>query len=122
MSSRKISSESFSSVGSDCLESPDDAECPFSRAFWNGRSPAETRACPFDDQVATGARRAARRKRVNLDSLGESLRRLTSPTLVRLYIFGCKDLVLVHSSIQSQVFSTPPVLGVLYTSNDAASK
>ncbi|XP_060744439.1 guanylate cyclase soluble subunit alpha-2 isoform X1 [Tachysurus vachellii] len=80
MSSRKISSESFSSVGSDCLESPDDAECPFSRAFWNGRSPAETRACPFDDQVATGARRAARRKRVNLDSLGESLRRLTSPT------------------------------------------
>ncbi|KAF5898591.1 guanylate cyclase soluble subunit alpha-2, partial [Clarias magur] len=45
MSSRKISSESFSSVGSDCLESPDDnAECPFSRAFWNGRSPAEARA------------------------------------------------------------------------------
>ncbi|XP_053543277.1 guanylate cyclase soluble subunit alpha-2 isoform X2 [Ictalurus punctatus] len=80
MSSRKISSESFSSVGSDCLESPDDAECPFSRAFWNGRSPVETRACPFDDQAATGARRAARRKRVNLDSLGESLRRLTSPT------------------------------------------
>ncbi|XP_062873215.1 guanylate cyclase soluble subunit alpha-2 [Trichomycterus rosablanca] len=81
-SSRKISSESFSSVSSDCLESPDEPDCPLSRAFWNGRSPVEARACPFDEAPppAAGARRAQRRKRVNLDSLGESLRRLTSPT------------------------------------------
>ncbi|XP_028818788.1 guanylate cyclase soluble subunit alpha-2 [Denticeps clupeoides] len=77
MSSRKISSESFSSLGSDYLESPDDGECPFSRVFWNGRSPVETLSCPFDE---TAVKRSARRKRVNLDSLGESLRRLTSPT------------------------------------------
>ncbi|XP_035390136.1 guanylate cyclase soluble subunit alpha-2 isoform X1 [Electrophorus electricus] len=77
MSSRKISSESFSSMGSDYLESPDDGECPFSRVFWNGKSPVETLSCPFDD---LGIKRTTRRKRVNLDSLGESLRRLTSPT------------------------------------------
>ncbi|KAL2095882.1 hypothetical protein ACEWY4_008030 [Coilia grayii] len=77
MSSRKISSESFSSLGSDYLESPDDGECPFSRVFWNGKSPVETLSCPFED---VGIKRTTRRKRVNLDSLGESLRRLTSPT------------------------------------------
>ncbi|KAF7662147.1 hypothetical protein LDENG_00243900 [Lucifuga dentata] len=104
-SSRKISSESFSSsVGSDCgLESPggdggdgglDPAEeirgCPFSsfpsthRAFlWNGRSPAERSACRTgEEQQGPGVpnKRVTRRRRVNLDSLGESLRRLTSPT------------------------------------------
>ncbi|TRY81526.1 hypothetical protein DNTS_005814 [Danionella cerebrum] len=79
MSSRKISSESFSSMGSDYLESPgEDGECPFSRVFWNGRSPVEALPGPFEDAAAH--RRLARRKRVNLDSLGESLRRLTSPT------------------------------------------
>uniref|UniRef100_A0A4W5KNE7 guanylate cyclase n=1 Tax=Hucho hucho TaxID=62062 RepID=A0A4W5KNE7_9TELE len=80
MSSRKISSESFSSMGSECLESPgDDGDsCPFSR-IWNGKSPVEKLACPFED--APGPKRATRRKRVNLDSLGESLRRLTSPTV-----------------------------------------
>ncbi|CAB1348180.1 unnamed protein product, partial [Coregonus sp. 'balchen'] len=74
MSSRKISSESFSSMGSECLESPgDDGDsCPFSR-IWNGKSPVEKLACPFED--APGPKRATRRKRVNLDSLGESLRR-----------------------------------------------
>ncbi|XP_051962664.1 guanylate cyclase soluble subunit alpha-2 [Xyrauchen texanus] len=85
MSSRKISSESFSSIGSDYLESPgEDGECPFSRDFWNGRSPVETLSCPFDD--AAVSRRAARRKRVNLDSLGESLRRLTSPTKQTIHL------------------------------------
>ncbi|XP_064157709.1 guanylate cyclase soluble subunit alpha-2 [Anguilla rostrata] len=77
MSSRKISSESFSSMGSDYLESPDDGECPFSRVFWNGKSPVESLSCPFED---VGIKRTTRRRRVNLDSLGESLRRLTSPT------------------------------------------
>ncbi|XP_006627884.1 guanylate cyclase soluble subunit alpha-2 [Lepisosteus oculatus] len=77
MSSRKISSESFSSMGSDYLESPDDGECPFSRVFWNGKSPSGSLSCPFED---IGVKRAPRRRRVNLDSLGESLRRLTSPT------------------------------------------
>uniref|UniRef100_A0A3Q1EYW2 guanylate cyclase n=1 Tax=Acanthochromis polyacanthus TaxID=80966 RepID=A0A3Q1EYW2_9TELE len=104
-SSRKISSESFSSsVGSDCgLESPggdagdsglEPAEesrgCPFSSfssshraVLWNGRSPAERSACPAgEEQQAPGGshKRVTRRRRVNLDSLGESLRRLTSPT------------------------------------------
>ncbi|KAL4646954.1 guanylate cyclase soluble subunit alpha-2-like [Arapaima gigas] len=78
MSSRKISSESFSSVGSDCPESPDDSECPFSRALWNGRSPVDTLSSPFEE--AMPVKRATRRRRVNLDSLGESLRRLTWPT------------------------------------------
>ncbi|XP_017538740.1 guanylate cyclase soluble subunit alpha-2 isoform X1 [Pygocentrus nattereri] len=67
MSARKVSSESFSSASSECVESPERADwpdCPL--ALWNGRSPA--RAAP------------RRRRRVNLDSLGESLRRLTSPT------------------------------------------
>nr|XP_023648214.1 guanylate cyclase soluble subunit alpha-2 [Paramormyrops kingsleyae] len=77
MSSRKISSESFSSMGSDYLESPDDSECPMSRMLWNGRSPVESLPSPFEDVVV---KRTTRRKRVNLDSLGESLRRLTSPT------------------------------------------
>ncbi|CAL8372722.1 unnamed protein product [Gadus morhua 'NCC'] len=108
MSSRKISSESFSSsVGSDCgLESPggdtggdgaDSVEgrgCPFSfsasqrtAVFWNGRSPVEKQGCPFSggsssEKPGPGGpiKRATRRRRVNLDSLGESLRRLTSPT------------------------------------------
>uniref|UniRef100_A0A8C9YMW1 guanylate cyclase n=1 Tax=Sander lucioperca TaxID=283035 RepID=A0A8C9YMW1_SANLU len=104
-SSRKISSESFSSsVGSDCgLESPggdggdgglEPAEesrgCPFSSfhsshraVLWNGRSPAERSACPAgeEQQGPSGPhKRVTRRRRVNLDSLGESLRRLTSPT------------------------------------------
>ncbi|XP_061638386.1 guanylate cyclase soluble subunit alpha-2 isoform X3 [Phyllopteryx taeniolatus] len=98
-SSRKISSESFSSsVGSDCgLESPggdgglEAAEelrgCPFSSfhrpLLWNGRSPAERLACPAgEEQPGAGGshKRVTRRRRVNLDSLGESLRRLTSPT------------------------------------------
>ncbi|XP_051933720.1 guanylate cyclase soluble subunit alpha-2 [Hippocampus zosterae] len=101
-SSRKISSESFSSsVGSDCgLESPggdggdgglEAAEelrgCPFSSfprpLLWNGRSPAERLVCPASgEQPGVGGphKRVTRRRRVNLDSLGESLRRLTSPT------------------------------------------
>ncbi|XP_075905960.1 guanylate cyclase soluble subunit alpha-2 [Nelusetta ayraudi] len=104
-SSRKISSESFSSsVGSDCgLESPggdggdggseaaeESRGCPFSSfhsshraALWNGRSPADRGpACPAgDEQQGPGVphKRVTRRRRVNLDSLGESLRRLTSP-------------------------------------------
>uniref|UniRef100_A0A3Q4H6W7 guanylate cyclase n=1 Tax=Neolamprologus brichardi TaxID=32507 RepID=A0A3Q4H6W7_NEOBR len=104
-SSRKISSESFSSsVGSDCgLESPggdggdgglEPAEeirgCPFSSfpsshraVLWNGRSPAERTVCPAGEEQAPGGphKRVTRRRRVNLDSLGESLRRLTSPTV-----------------------------------------
>ncbi|XP_066535668.1 guanylate cyclase soluble subunit alpha-2 [Hoplias malabaricus] len=68
MSTRKVSSESFSSASSECVESPEresvSSECPL--ALWNGRSSA--RAAP------------RRRRRVNIDSLGESLRRLTSPT------------------------------------------
>ncbi|XP_051965868.1 guanylate cyclase soluble subunit alpha-2-like [Xyrauchen texanus] len=85
MSSRKISSESFSSMGSDYLESPgEDGECPFSRVFWNGRSPVETLSCPFEEVAVS--RRVARRKRVNLDSLGESLRRLTSPTAQTIHL------------------------------------
>ncbi|RVE64669.1 hypothetical protein OJAV_G00127980 [Oryzias javanicus] len=107
-SSRKISSESFSSsVGSDCgLESPggdggdggpEPAEeirgCPFSsqRALlWNGRSSAERSACAAGEQLQQHQqqqqgpfiphKRVTRRRRVNLDSLGESLKRLTSPT------------------------------------------
>uniref|UniRef100_A0A3Q3MW40 guanylate cyclase n=1 Tax=Labrus bergylta TaxID=56723 RepID=A0A3Q3MW40_9LABR len=100
-SSRKISSESFSSsVGSDCgLESPggdggdgglETAEesrgCPFSSfpsshraVLWNGRSPADRSACPAGEEQQVPHKRVTRRRRVNLDSLGESLRRLTSP-------------------------------------------
>ncbi|XP_041114727.1 guanylate cyclase soluble subunit alpha-2 isoform X2 [Polyodon spathula] len=77
MSSRKISSESFSSLGSDFPESPDDVECPFSRVFWNGRSPSESLSCQFED---VEIRKAPRTRRVNLDSLGNSIRKLTSPT------------------------------------------
>ncbi|KAM9733330.1 guanylate cyclase soluble subunit alpha-2 [Menidia menidia] len=104
-SSRKISSESFSSsVGSDCgLESPggdggdggpelaeDSRGCPFSSfpsshraVLWNGRSPADRPACPAGEErhaPCAPHKRVTRRRRVNLDSLGESLKRLTSPT------------------------------------------
>ncbi|KAM9601877.1 guanylate cyclase soluble subunit alpha-2 isoform 1-T1 [Morphnus guianensis] len=84
MSRRKISSESFSSLGSDCPEtSPEDeGECPLSRLCWNGsRSPPGAADTPFAAAAAAsaGARRAPRRRRVNLDSLGESIRRLTAP-------------------------------------------
>ncbi|KAJ7420420.1 hypothetical protein BTVI_21627 [Pitangus sulphuratus] len=86
MSRRKISSESFSSLGSDCPEtSPEEeGECPLSRLCWNGsRSPPGPTDTPFAAAAAAaataGARRAPRRRRVNLDSLGESIRRLTAP-------------------------------------------
>lgn len=100
MSSRKISSESFSSsVGSDCgLESPgrdgsleateENRGCPFSSftsshrsVIWNGRSSNDKPAFPaVEEQGPVGSqKRITRRRRVNLDSLGESLRRLTSP-------------------------------------------
>ncbi|XP_003977131.1 guanylate cyclase soluble subunit alpha-2 isoform X1 [Takifugu rubripes] len=99
-SSRKISSESFSSsVGSDCgLESPgrdgsleateENRGCPFSSftsshrsVIWNGRSSNDKPAFPaVEEQGPVGSqKRVTRRRRVNLDSLGESLRRLTSP-------------------------------------------
>uniref|UniRef100_A0A7N4PGI8 guanylate cyclase n=1 Tax=Sarcophilus harrisii TaxID=9305 RepID=A0A7N4PGI8_SARHA len=98
MSRRKISSESFSSLGSDYLEtSPEEeSECPLSKLCWNGsRSPpgpqepnavaTATAATATATATATasataGARRAQRRRRVNLDSLGESISRLTAPT------------------------------------------
>ncbi|OXB62869.1 hypothetical protein ASZ78_015413 [Callipepla squamata] len=88
MSRRKISSESFSSLGSDCPEtSPEEeGECPLSRLCWNGsRSPPGPAEPPLAAAAAAaaaasaGARRAPRRRRVNLDSLGESIRRLTAP-------------------------------------------
>ncbi|XP_048150655.1 guanylate cyclase soluble subunit alpha-2 isoform X2 [Corvus hawaiiensis] len=85
MSRRKISSESFSSLGSDCPEtSPEEeGECPLSRLCWNGsRSPPGPTDIPFAAAAAaasSGARRVPRRRRVNLDSLGESIRRLTAP-------------------------------------------
>ncbi|XP_029458302.1 guanylate cyclase soluble subunit alpha-2 isoform X2 [Rhinatrema bivittatum] len=80
MSRRKISSESFSSLGSDYLEtSPEEeGECPLARLCWNGsRSPPGSHELP---EPVARARRAPRRRRVNLDSLGESIRKLTSPT------------------------------------------
>ncbi|XP_036114883.1 guanylate cyclase soluble subunit alpha-2 isoform X2 [Molossus molossus] len=98
MSRRKISSESFSSLGSDYLEtSPEEeGECPLSRLCWNGsRSPpgqpepsAATAASSAPALAASavaaaataGTRRAQRRRRVNLDSLGESISRLTAPS------------------------------------------
>lgn len=108
MSRRKISSESFSSLGSDYLEtSPEDeGECPLSRLCWNGsRSPpgppepsaaaaaaaatATSTAAPAPAASAAaaaataGARRVQRRRRVNLDSLGESISRLTAPSVSR---------------------------------------
>uniref|UniRef100_A0A8C0SJG4 Guanylate cyclase soluble subunit alpha-2 n=1 Tax=Canis lupus familiaris TaxID=9615 RepID=A0A8C0SJG4_CANLF len=120
MSRRKISSESFSSLGSDYLEtSPEDeGECPLARLCWNGSrsppgppepraaaarapaaapapapapAPARPAACSSSSSSASaaaaaaaaataGARRAQRRRRVNLDSLGESISRLTAPS------------------------------------------
>uniref|UniRef100_A0A8C8YBD9 guanylate cyclase n=1 Tax=Panthera leo TaxID=9689 RepID=A0A8C8YBD9_PANLE len=105
MSRRKISSESFSSLGSDYLEtSPEDeGECPLSRLCWNGsRSPpgppepraaaavapapaaasssSSASAAAAAAAATAGARRAQRRRRVNLDSLGESISRLTAPS------------------------------------------
>ncbi|KAM8976503.1 guanylate cyclase soluble subunit alpha-2 [Pelodytes ibericus] len=81
MSRRKISSESFSSLGSDYLEtSPEEeSECPLARLCWNGsRSPPGPQEQP--PEPVSGPRRPTRRRRVNLDSLGESIRKLTSPT------------------------------------------
>lgn len=99
MSRRKISSESFSSLGSDYLEtSPEEeGECPLSRLCWNGsRSPpgqpepsaaaaaaTAASAAASAAAAAAGARRAQRRRRVNLDSLGESISRLTAPSVSR---------------------------------------
>ncbi|KAK9402456.1 guanylate cyclase soluble subunit alpha-2 [Crotalus adamanteus] len=102
MSRRKISSESFSSLGSDYLEtSPEEeGECPVARLLWNGsRSPAAqsgattpvaTAPPPPPEALAAaagppgpapaGSRRVPRRRRVNLDSLGESISRLAAPT------------------------------------------
>lgn len=99
MSRRKISSESFSSLGSDYLEtSPEEeGECPLSKLCWNGsRSPpgppgsraAAMAATPVPAAsvaaaaaaVAAGSKRAQRRRRVNLDSLGESISLLTAPS------------------------------------------
>ncbi|XP_061484672.1 guanylate cyclase soluble subunit alpha-2 isoform X1 [Rhineura floridana] len=101
MSRRKISSESFSSLGSDYLEtSPEEeGECPVARLCWNGSrsppsqsgatTPVAAAAPPLEQASAsaaaavpapTGSRRAPRRRRVNLDSLGESISRLTAPT------------------------------------------
>ncbi|XP_040590669.1 guanylate cyclase soluble subunit alpha-2 isoform X3 [Mesocricetus auratus] len=100
MSRRKISSESFSSLGSDYLEtSPEEeGECPLSKLCWNGsRSPpgpagsrtAATAATPVpaasaasaaSADASAGSKRAQRRRRVNLDSLGESISLLTAPS------------------------------------------
>ncbi|KAG7226013.1 hypothetical protein INR49_018623 [Caranx melampygus] len=62
--------------------------CPFSSfpsshraVLWNGRSLAERSACPAGEEQQGPHKRVTRRRRVNLDSLGESLRRLTSPTV-----------------------------------------
>ncbi|XP_044140691.1 guanylate cyclase soluble subunit alpha-2 [Bufo gargarizans] len=81
MSGRKISSESFSSLGSDYTEtSPEEEpECPLARMCWNG-SKSPTGSQDQRPQPVPGPRRATRRRRVNLDSLGESIRKLTSPT------------------------------------------
>ncbi|KAG8584691.1 hypothetical protein GDO81_004722 [Engystomops pustulosus] len=81
MSRRKISSESFSSLGSDYTEtSPEEEpECPLARMCWNG-SKSPTGSQDQHPQPIPGPRRATRRRRVNLDSLGESIRKLTSPT------------------------------------------
>uniref|UniRef100_A0A3B4GAG3 guanylate cyclase n=1 Tax=Pundamilia nyererei TaxID=303518 RepID=A0A3B4GAG3_9CICH len=143
-SSRKISSESFSSsVGSDCgLESPggdggdgglEPAEeirgCPFSSfpsshraVLWNGRSPAERTVFPAGEEQAPGGphKRVTRRRRVNLDSLGESLRRLTSPTtqtvqeaLQRtLQFYRQQEIRRVQYSMADTGVSHPPVPGV----------
>lgn len=99
MSRRKISSESFSSLGSDYLEtSPEEeGECPLSKLCWNGSrsppGPPGSRAAAMAATsvpaasvaaaaaaVAAGSKRAQRRRRVNLDSLGESISLLTAPS------------------------------------------
>ncbi|XP_068122986.1 guanylate cyclase soluble subunit alpha-2 [Hyperolius riggenbachi] len=79
MSRRKISSESFSSLGSE-TSPEEEPECPLSRMCWNGsRSPTGSHEQPLPTLVVR-PRRTTRRRRVNLDSLGESIRKLTSPT------------------------------------------
>ncbi|XP_078401642.1 guanylate cyclase soluble subunit alpha-2 isoform X1 [Cetorhinus maximus] len=93
MSGRKISSESFSSTGSDYPESPEDGGCPFSRVL-NGKS-----------SVSGASTRNAARRRVNLDCLGESIRKLVFPTPQTLQwalqrtlqyfeqqVIGCREL------------------------------
>ncbi|XP_018425242.1 PREDICTED: guanylate cyclase soluble subunit alpha-2-like [Nanorana parkeri] len=105
MSRRKISSESFSSLGSDYLEtSPEEEpECPLARMCWNG-SKSPTGSQERQPAPVLGPRRTTRRRRVNLDSLGESIRKLTSPTpqtiqqtlqrTMQLYehqVIGCPD-------------------------------
>ncbi|GCB73695.1 hypothetical protein scyTo_0002776 [Scyliorhinus torazame] len=93
MSGRKISSESFSSAGSDYPESPEDGGCPFSRVL-NGK------------KSGSGADSgSAARRRVNLDCLGESIRKLVFPTSQTLQwalqrtlqyfeqqVIGCREL------------------------------
>ncbi|XP_069496798.1 guanylate cyclase soluble subunit alpha-2 isoform X1 [Ambystoma mexicanum] len=85
MSRRKISSESFSSLGSDYTETspeeegPEGPECPLARLCWNGsRSPPAAHGRGETHELLP--RRTTRRRRVNLDSLGESIRKLTAPT------------------------------------------
>lgn len=80
-SRRKISSESFSSLGSDYLEtSPEEeGECPLSRLCWDGSRSPPGPPEPGAAAATAGARRAQRRRRVNLDSRGESVGRLTAP-------------------------------------------
>ncbi|XP_043928537.1 guanylate cyclase soluble subunit alpha-2 [Protopterus annectens] len=89
MSRRKISSESFSSIGSDYPESPHDGvDCPFSRILRDGKnSPVSlarlaVEATAEEPASGVGNREMRRRRRrgVNLDSLGDSIRKLTSPT------------------------------------------
>ncbi|XP_028748844.1 guanylate cyclase soluble subunit alpha-2 [Peromyscus leucopus] len=98
MSRRKISSESFSSLGSDYLEtSPEEeGECPLSKLCWNGSrsppglqgsraaakatTPAPAAAAVAAAAAAAGSKRVQRRRRVNLDSLGESISLLTAPS------------------------------------------
>lgn len=99
MSRRKISSESFSSLGSDYLEtSPEEeGECPLSKLCWNGSrsppglqgsraaakatTPAPAAAAVAAAAAAAGSKRVQRRRRVNLDSLGESISLLTAPSV-----------------------------------------
>lgn len=78
--------------------------CPFSSfpsshrtVLWNGRSPAERLGCPVgEEQQGPGGphKRVTRRRRVNLDSLGESLRRLTSP-MVGLQFMPLRNVIKV---------------------------
>uniref|UniRef100_A0A6I8N4X4 guanylate cyclase n=1 Tax=Ornithorhynchus anatinus TaxID=9258 RepID=A0A6I8N4X4_ORNAN len=85
MARRKISSDSLSSVGSEAEAAPcpgpgpDPGDCPLARLCWNGRrSPGAPPCAP--PSAAGPARRGPRRTRVNLDSLGETIGRLTAPT------------------------------------------